>query len=295
MPGKHNAGGCGCCDCPCAFVANFSYDDDPESSAPCMLYFEVGSIESECVSLDYEDADITVVLKKNGTVISEPLTIGSTGVFAYWERWKPVANDVYTAEITLNCGADTTTETITYTIPDPANTSCNCCTEKVPDYVTVSGITGPLSILNGTWALSQVSSCTYDAGSITGTADPPNPCTGGTELASCSNTNDYYFYDPKTGSTVIQVVMPGATGNITINLSSFYNVWRYRPAFSDCSNTGNQSCEKFKIAWVYEIECNGGVATLLSRTEGLGTDDGGAGSTLTSGVPDPTVTISLVL
>jgi len=281
--------------CACSFSGGFSYGD---IAGGCLLYFIVRNLKNGCTPIDFSTANITVELFLNGSPISEPLipytdSSGETG--GTWEKWKPTANDVYSAVVTLTCSdSSVVVKEYSITIPDPANTNCNCCTERVPDYVTISGLTGVFALLNGTWALSFASTCTYDAGPTVGTSDPADPCFGGTHLLSCtSGANTFYFYPPKSNYPAVTVVMPGTSGKITISFGAFYSVWRYRPLFTDCINTGSGSCQKFAINWVYEIDCETGEATLLSRTEGLGSDSGSAGSTLVSGIPNPTVNLVL--
>lgn len=158
------------CTCDCNFVAGFAYNgNEPPAwtTGPqpiCALLFGVGNLTNGCTAIDIDTADLTVELFRNGTPITEPLITDSTLNLKYWERWEPVAGDVYTATVTLDCGYGVITiREYSFTIPTPANTSCVCCDEKTPDYAIISGLTNDCcDIGNGTYALSQISTCVWD-------------------------------------------------------------------------------------------------------------------------------------
>lgn len=156
----------GDCGCGCGFVGGFHYQgnqpDDFTSLPPpiCVLLFAVGNFRDGCNSIDPLTADITIEITLNGTPVSEPPVYSSANEAFLWEVWEPEAGDVYAATVTLDCGTTVTIREYEYTIPDPANLACDCCDDRTPDYVVVSGLTGACCDFgNGTFALSDISTC----------------------------------------------------------------------------------------------------------------------------------------
>lgn len=174
------------CTCDCTFEGGFYYQGNEPANwgylppPICLLMFALGNIKNGCTVINVEDADITIVLKKNGTTISEPMIYDTASNIIYWERWKPTAGDVYTADVTLDCGSTTATRTFSFTIPTPANTNCGCCSERALDYAVVTGLTGYAAVLNGTYAFGPAGltlpQCSFGASEITPPDFPADPC-----------------------------------------------------------------------------------------------------------------------
>ena len=248
------------CTCGCSFVGGFAYNDSGLLGSVCLLQFAVGNLQSGCTVINVEDADITIALEVNGTPITDSLIYDTTNNVIYWDKWKPTAGDVYTADVTLDCGTETFTKSYTYTIPTPSNTSCVCCTEQVPDYLVVTGGAGCCNMANGTWALS-LGGGTCAAGTRNYTYSDPDvfgapsvPCSGACFSAFDSGTGrTYYFY--RRGIT-FTVTMPPTAGpdNITITITITYRVYY--------DNGGG--CTSFTsaagVTHSYTLTCSGGNA-----------------------------------
>lgn len=154
------------CTCECGFIGGFYYagnlpDDFTYVPPPtCLLMFAVGQFRDGCTPFDAATADITIELTLNGSALGEDAVYSSANESYIWQTWEPEAGDVYGATVTLTCGTTITIREYEYTIPDPANTACDCCDEWTPDYAIVSGLTSDCcSIGNGTYALSAISTC----------------------------------------------------------------------------------------------------------------------------------------
>tara|TARA_R110000868_G_scaffold184392_2_gene425923 strand:- start:240 stop:1004 length:765 start_codon:yes stop_codon:yes gene_type:complete len=224
------------------------------------LQFAVQNFQDDnCDPVDIETADITIVLKVNGTTITDPLIYNTSLGIIYWDKWKPTADDVYTADVTLNCiGGGTYTQSYSYTIPNPANTTCVCCTELTPDYLVISGGTGCCAMANGTWALSATGgSCAFGTKGYGYTDNdiygaPGSPCGGGEcySVVDGGSGRTYYFW--KRGIQ-IAVTMPPTAGpdNITITVSCVYRVY-----YGSCTSYSST----VTATYTYTLTCSGGNA-----------------------------------
>jgi hypothetical protein len=286
------------CTCNCTFQAGFAYDDGVhawtvERDGTCILLFFVGYLKSGCNIIEYDTADITVELFLNGSPISDPLIPIPNTVFpgggAYWEKWKPTAGDVYTATVTLDCGyGNTLTREFTYTIPDPANTSCDCCSERTIDYVIVSGFTGDFAILNGTYALSSTGGgCTYGPDEIAAPALPSNPCgtspgplgvNGGAGMLFMAPaeadlipgvTRSICYYYPGGGSVSASIHPTTELVTVTVQFAYASSRWRdvdVHPVTNPLGCTVPGGGCGLGYSWIFTGQCDGYVA--LASTEG---------------------------
>lgn len=276
------------CGCDCTFEAGFHYNGNAASywgtlAKPiCNLMFAIGNVRNGCTSVDIRTTSLTVVLKRNGTVISEPLLYLSGFNAYYWERWKPTAGDVYTAEISLNCGSGVVTRTITFTIPTPANTNCTCCSDRVPDFATVSGLTGSCCTFgNGTFGLSLLSGCRYY-----GEANFSDPGNCSSYCYSCNAfrapgiPDDVFYFSPKKASVWVGIgvdpITLGSTPNpdtIVTYLRMEYWIYRVRTDFGvpTCAaySTGIPTPCATGNEWRMTSLCNG-LAMTFTDVPGLG-------------------------
>ena len=275
------------CTCSCSFFGEFRYGDDAETAPNCVVAFVVGDIRNGCTSINYEDADITVELFEDGVPITDPLLpLGPTiitGGGAIWQKWKPVANVVYTATVTLDCGGgDIAIREFEFTIPDPASTSCNCCNEKDVDYIVISGLTGYPAVLNGTHAVTRSSGTTYpcyfEASATSNPGFPTNPCgTSGSpptppasSVYSCDGTVNgrsgrWYYYEGFGGIIDMVIVAPGT---LTFSIVYYFNVARWLLVNGFCEqNVGFPpgSCGCARVKWNFSIDCASGRATYLGN------------------------------
>jgi hypothetical protein len=272
------------CTCECNFVAGFAYNgNEPPAWATgpqpiCALLFGVGNLTNGCTAIDIDTADLTVELFRNGTPITEPLITDSTLNLKYWERWEPVAGDVYTATVTLNCGTTITIREYSFTIPTPANTSCVCCDERTPDYVTVSGLTGSCCDFgNGTYAMTADGSCEYRA-----EADFSDPGNCDTYCYTCNAArgpgipDDIFYFSPRKvtirlgiGRDPITATSTPNADTVVIYLRIEYWVYRVRDIGGgtlECSlyTSGVPSPCATANEWRMTSTCNGAAFTFTS-------------------------------
>jgi hypothetical protein len=245
-----------------------------------MLMFTVGNLEDDtCAQIDILTADLTVVLKRNGTTISEPMTYRELGNYAFWQRWEPTAGDVYTADVTLNCdGGDTYTQSYSFTIPTPANTNCVCCDDTTPDYVTVTGLTNDCcSPINGTYALTLTSGETCEWEGEANFADPGG-CT--TYCTFCDTTvsgiSTRFFFSPRKAKVYVGIGVDPITGGATANPDTIVTYVRMEQMWVYSLQTifGVPTCLLYtgpdaalcllRPEWRMESLCNGSVMTFTS-------------------------------
>lgn len=266
------SGDCSCCNCSCSFNGRFVYEDAGLLGSVCLLQFAVGDLTySSCAPIDIETANITIVLKRNTITITDPLFYDPLNNLIYWEKWKPTAGDVYTADVTLDCGGgETFTQSYSFTIPTPANTSCVCCTEQIPDYLVISA-SGCCDMVNGTWALTLAGgTCaagtrTYEYVDNDIFAAPASPCSGAC-YSIADGSDVYYFY--RRGIR-LEVVLPATAGpdNVTIKLNNIY--WTYRLRGGVCSLFSSS----FSVPYTYTTSCadgSGGTPTGGTALVGTG-------------------------
>lgn len=249
---------CNCCgECVCTFSGGFAYDDAGLGSV-CLLQFAVGAF---CAGTDVENADITIDIEVNGSPVSGGPVYDSVFNGFIWEKWKPTAGDVYTADVTLDCGGGNTyTQSYSFTIPTPANTSCVCCTELTPDYLVISGGADCCDMANGTWALSSAGgTCAagtrnYEYVDNDIFSAPSSPCGGGECFSDfdAGTGRTYYFW--RRGIN-LRVTMPASAGpdNITIAVSYVYRVYVF---FGGCTLSSSAAT----ISYTYTLTCSGGDA-----------------------------------
>jgi hypothetical protein len=280
------------CGCECTFEAGFTYADDK-----CLLIFAVRALKTACISIEFDLADLTVEIRLNGTPISASLIpyTDSNGGGGIWEVWKPEAGDVYSATVSLNCGyGETFSREFEITIPDPANSACNCCTERTIDYVVVSGLTDDVAIMNGTYALEPtgVFGCAYGPIAIAGPPLPENPCgifgangngLGGDGTYPCPlpppDSPDALFMEPPTiicGITLARCYFHPGGGSVSATIGAEYvdvtiqygrRFSHFSYSWDDLPNNcapGNRGTCVSGFTWVFRINCVSGATTLLS-------------------------------
>ena len=285
------------CTCKCSFEAGFVYNgNEPaywgnDPPPVCLLMFAVGNLQNGCTVINVEDADITITLKRNGTTITDPFIYDSVFNAIYWQKWKPTAGDVYTADVTLVCGSETYTKSYSYTIPTPANTNCNCCTERTLDYIIVSGFTDEFAIMNGTYGVNPAGgspNCCYSSAQPPAApALPSNPC-GNLTFSSppvinipsaCLFTDPSpYGYDPSTGIGFYYYQGTGGIGNICFTtageaiftITYSYKYSRRRPA--DATGLNPEGCIEnggggsFGYSITAKAQCESGVVEITSNS-----------------------------
>lgn len=282
------SGDCSCCTCTCSFVGGFNYNGTEPSywgqDPPpiCQLMFTVGVLQDDtCAPLDVATANITIVLKQNGTTITEPFIRDSANFHIRWTRWKPTAGDVYTADVTLDCGGGSSySQSYSFTIPTPANTLCVCCDDQIPDYGVVSGLTGCCDFGNGTYAVSLSSTCQRDQTVSYSAPATGDRCNGSVACGTITlgtqgypggpfdvvylHKKDAFFKvgvgrDPLTG-------LPLANLNeIQVQLDLRWYAYRKRfpfsfdPTFFECTSVSD-----YTDRWIFNSICNGYQALLSS-------------------------------
>jgi hypothetical protein len=269
------------CQCKCNFGAGFAY-----RAETCTVQFAVGDIFVDNIQINPADADLTVVIEGPDGVEDGIVDFGDS---LFWESWQPAQNAVYTATVTLICDSTTVTREYSFTIPSDANQACNCCTLRTLDYITVDGLSGDFSSLNGTFAITSKSSgspCSY--GVVDGPAEPAVPATPcGPDLfefplpvspdamyqcgQSFPVTTKYYFYpgsisvggwDALGNTANIQVT---AGSKVRVSVSVWYRVYRFRIAPPhECTNFGTSL-----VSWRFEADCEGGPMELVQTLTGF--------------------------
>lgn len=256
MPGKHNAGGCGCCDCDCRVEGIWG-----PSEETCDLSFVVTVVQVDCETItDHSTVDLTLVVTDSSDVVIGESTI-TTGILG-WTIFKPTPGETYTATLTLVCGETTTEVTYDYTVAEDFNSDCNCCTEREVDFVSISGFTGCCDFVNGTWALARSgSSCLFGMAETDPLDDPADWCdaaeacdsgTGG----SGPNLGTYYIWPI---SFFAQATLPTTSGNVVIEIYVRCEV--YRNVGAGCVRFGST-----QHYYKFETDCNSSYATMTDRT-----------------------------
>ncbi len=260
----------------------------PESD--CVLSFSLGYIRDGCDFIDVADASISVTITGPGGVEGPVITLAEAdsvpGGALYWTKWKPAAGETYTATATLTCGyADPYVREFEITIPDPASTSCICCTDETPDYITISGLTGVGATVNGTYALTaggiayeadfgdgaEVSMCVYQP-----VTQPPFAAAPTGSVCSALHPDilgtfsvgldDFFVYE---GGGDIYVWTPNAFSiaagytTIRIRIKYYYTVYRRRFIDGTCGSSPTTVTQE----WEYEIDCNTGEASLIDEDD----------------------------
>lgn len=301
------------CQCKCSFVAGFAF-----RFGDCLLTFGVGDVFVDGVQRDIADADITVVINGPDGEETDIVDLGDT---LYWERFQPVAGDVYTATVTLICGETTVERTYTSTIPEGVSPTCNCCTLRTLDYITINGFSNDFAAFNGTYAvLSKVNpsgllgaSCHY----VVAQGEPPpsvpeNPCgtgfgddVGGPPISPDAQYQcrfaivfpfEGFYYYP--GS--MEIAGWGSLGGeqfplvhtiqntLRIRITVYYILYRWRRVDSGGIITTFCELQSAATFWDFETPCEGGPMTLVSSDYG-----GAAGGALvacgTGGDPVPAI------
>lgn len=243
------------CGCACSFSGGFDYSNDQ-----CLLTFYVDNMKSGCDVILASDADITIeITGPSGVETGVTANSGNTGFG--WTRFKPQAGFTYTATVTLDCGSDTITSEFEITIPNPANTACNCCTERTPDYATLSGLVSCCAWANGTYALDPVGSCVYEYSSSTAGELQTDPGAGaGCSAGYCGTFtigSDTWYLWPR--GIVITVTMPGVTGLVTITLIIQFYGYRLRAGVCTYQRAPT-------VTYTFQRSCDTGEATLLTTS-----------------------------
>ncbi len=271
---------CGCSQCD--FLAGFYYNDTiAEFDITCRLVFLVHRVTSGCSLINVEDADITVSITGPGGAEGPVTTITGdvpyTGGYLWWEKWKPVAGSVYEATVTLTCGYETTTREYTFTVPNPANTDCDCCDVRIPDYAVISGMTGDCcEVLNGTYALSYYSTCLTESDLISVGSDP-GACDAETACYTCTRPNGdiFYFYPKDVRVTVgigidpITLLPLPSADDIRVAISLTFWVYRKTFFFEVCTQTQIGSCFPGLSRWIFNSECTADNFELVSSESDL--------------------------
>ncbi len=247
-----------------------------------MIFIVYGAVVG-CESVAIEDATISVEITgpdgAEGPVVTLPDTSWPDGAL-FWEKWKPTAGATYSATVTLTCGADEVTKEYEFTVPDPASSGCNCCTERTIDYITISGMTGAAASVNGTYAITTGGiAYSWPFTSVTGnnycsrqpvtqpaaTAAPPvgSRCVSGPDtLHTCTNGLGQTVYYYANGGSVYAFLPTNNTGAFTTVRVQITYEHRYYRQGTSCFEAG-LSCAVHFQRWEYEIACNTGEATLL--------------------------------